>query len=99
MRATVKAMVFHGLGQIALDEASVPEAGINQAVIKVSITTICGTEGHISRQEWPVGQGRSRGRAAVGTIHELGPRVKRFSLWQRVLIPAITTFGSCFFCL
>jgi D-arabinose 1-dehydrogenase-like Zn-dependent alcohol dehydrogenase len=99
MRATVKAMVIHGLGQIALDEASVLEAGINQAVIKVSFTSICGTDGHISRQEWPVGQGRIRRRAALGTIHEVGPRVKRFSVWQSVLIPAITPCGSCFFCL
>ena len=99
MPITMRALVFHGPDQLAIDEVPVPRAGVNQAVVKVSLTTICGTDVHISREEWPVNKGRILGHEAVGTIHEIGPGVEGFEIGQRVLIPAITPCGSCFYCL
>lgn len=96
---TMKAMVFRGSGEIGLEEVPMPHPGINEAVVKVSLTTICGTDVHISRQEWPVSRGRVLGHEAVGTISELGPGVEGFHLGQRVLVPAITPCGTCFYCL
>jgi threonine dehydrogenase-like Zn-dependent dehydrogenase len=99
MTKTMRALVFHGDNDIRIDEVPVPNAGLNQAVVKVSLTTICGTDVHIMRQEWPVAKGRILGHEAVGTVHELGPGVSGFHVGQRVLVPAITPCGTCFYCL
>jgi threonine dehydrogenase-like Zn-dependent dehydrogenase len=95
----MRALVFHGDGQIGLDEVPLPEAGPSEAVVRVSLTTICGTDVHIMREEWPVARGRVLGHEAVGTIHELGQGIEGFQVGQRVLVPAITPCGSCFYCL
>ena len=99
MPKTMRALVFHGDGQIGLDEVPLPEAGPSEAVVRVSLTTICGTDVHIMREEWPVARGRVLGHEAVGTIHELGQGIEGFHVGQRVLVPAITPCGSCFCCL
>lgn len=99
MPKTMRALVFHGDGQIGLDEVPLPEAGPSEAVVRVSLTTICGTDVHIMREEWPVARGRVLGHEAVGTIHELGQGIEGFQVGQRVLVPAITPCGSCFYCL
>ncbi len=99
MPKTMRALVFHGGGQIGLDEVPLPEAGPSEAVVRVSLTTICGTDVHIMREEWPVARGRVLGHEAVGTIHELGQGIEGFQVGQRVLVPAITPCGSCFYCL
>jgi alcohol dehydrogenase len=96
---TMRALVFHGGGQIGLDEVPLPKAGPSEAVVRVSLTTICGTDVHIMREEWPVARGRVLGHEAVGTIHELGQGIEGFQVGQRVLVPAITPCGSCFYCL
>jgi threonine dehydrogenase-like Zn-dependent dehydrogenase len=95
----MRALVFHGDGQIGLDEVPLPEAGPSEAVVRVSLTTICGSDVHIMREEWPVARGRVLGHEAVGTIHELGQGIEGFRVGQRVLVPAITPCGSCFYCL
>jgi threonine dehydrogenase-like Zn-dependent dehydrogenase len=95
----MRALVFHGGGQIGLDEVPLPKAGPSEAVVRVSLTTICGTDVHIMREEWPVARGRVLGHEAVGTIHELGQGIEGFQVGQRVLVPAITPCGSCFYCL
>ena len=99
MPKTMRALVFHGDGQIGLDEVPLPKAGPSEAVVRVSLTTICGTDVHIMREEWPVARGRVLGHEAVGTIHELGQGIEGFQVGQRVLVPAITPCGSCFYCL
>jgi alcohol dehydrogenase len=96
---TMRALVFHGGGQIGLDEVPLPKAGPSEAVVRVSLTTICGTDVHIMREEWPVARGRVLGHEAVGTIHDLGQGIEGFQVGQRVLVPAITPCGSCFYCL
>ena len=99
MPKTMRALVFHGDGQIGLDEVPLPKAGPSEAVVRVSLTTICGSDVHIMREEWPVARGRVLGHEAVGTIHDLGQGIEGFQVGQRVLVPAITPCGSCFYCL
>ena len=51
---TMKAAVFVKPGQIVLDEKPVPEVGPGQALVKITTTTICGTDVHILKGEYPV---------------------------------------------
>lgn len=96
---TMKALVFHGVNHIALETVQAPKAGQGEAVIRVTTTTICGTDVHILKGEYPVKPGLIIGHEAVGVIHELGPGVTDYSVGDRVLVGAITPCGQCSTCL
>jgi alcohol dehydrogenase len=95
---TMRAAVFEAPDRIVLSERPLPACGPNDAIVKVSMTTICGTDVHILRGEYPVAPGTIVGHEPVGVIHELGPAVEGYTVGQRVLVGAITPCGSCFFC-
>ena len=95
----MKANVFRGPGRFGLEEKPIPTAGVGDAVIQVRLTTICGTDIHIVRGEYPVAPGLTIGHEAVGVIHELGLGVTGYQVGQRVLVGAITPCGQCEPCL
>ena len=95
----MKANVFHGPGHFSLEEKPIPIPGYGEAVIKVRLTTICGTDIHIVKGEYPVKPGLTIGHEAVGIIHELGPGLTGYAIGQRVLVGAITPCGQCEPCL
>ena len=95
----MKANVFISPGHFGLEEKPIPTAGYGEAVIKVRLTTICGTDIHIVKGEYPVKPGLTIGHEAVGTIHELGPGVTGYEIGERVLVGAITPCGQCDPCL
>jgi threonine dehydrogenase-like Zn-dependent dehydrogenase len=94
----MRAAVFHGREDISLEERPVPACGPNDAIVKITLTTICGTDVHIWREEYPVAPGRIVGHEPVGVIHELGSAVSGYEVGDRVLVGAITPCGTCFFC-
>src|SRR5271169_780934 len=96
---TMKALVFHGPGQIGVEQVSIPRPGPGEAVIRVTLTTICGTDLHILKGEYPVRPGLVIGHEPVGVIHELGVGVTGYEVGDRVLVGAITPCGQCQFCL
>lgn len=96
---TMRAAVFHGIGDVRVDDVPRPRAGTGQAVIRVTLTTICGTDLHILRGEYRVQHGLILGHEPVGVIEELGPGVEGYSVGQRVLVGAITPCGQCRACL
>jgi alcohol dehydrogenase len=98
MTDTMKAAVFEGKNRIAIEERPVPRCGPSDAIVKVTLTTICGTDVHIWREEYPVEQGRIVGHEPVGVIHQLGEAVQGYELGERVLVGAITPCGTCFYC-
>jgi threonine dehydrogenase-like Zn-dependent dehydrogenase len=65
----------------------------------VRLTTICGTDIHIIKGEYPVKPGLTIGHEAVGVIHEAGPGLTGYERGQRVLVGAITPCGQCEACL
>jgi len=95
----MKANVFRGKDKFGLEEKPIPTAGFGEAVVKVRLTTVCGTDIHIIRGEYPVVPGLTIGHEAVGVIHELGPGVTGYQIGQRVLVGAITPCGQCEPCL
>ncbi len=97
---TMKAVVFRGTGRIALEDVPRPRARAGEAVIRVTTTTICGTDVHIVRGEYPVKPGLILGHEPVGVIEELGAGLEdEYSVGQRVIVGAITPCGQCFYCL
>src|ERR1044072_2986113 len=95
----MKANVFRGKNNIRIEEVDKPRAGVGEAVIRVTLTTICGTDIHIFRGEYPVKPGLVIGHEPVGVIEELGEGVMGYEIGDRVLVGAITPCGQCRACL
>jgi alcohol dehydrogenase len=95
----MKANVFHGKNDIRIQEVEKPRARVGEAVIRVTLTTICGTDLHIVRGEYPVVPGLVIGHEPVGVIEELGDGVTGYQIGDRVLVGAITPCGQCRACL
>src|ERR1700686_4961939 len=95
----MKALVLHGPGQISLETVPIPKARAGEGAIRVTLTTICGTDLHILKGEYPVKPGLVIGHEPVGIIHEIGDGVAGYEIGDRVLVGAITPCGQCNFCL
>ena len=97
--ARMKAAIFVEPGRIVLDEKPIPEVGPLDALLRVTTTTICGTDVHILKGEYPVARGLTIGHEPVGTIERLGSAVRGFHEGQRVIAGAITPSGFSNACL
>ena len=95
----MKAAVFVDSGRIVLEEKPIPKVGPLDALLRVTTTTICGTDVHILRGEYPVARGLTVGHEPVGVIEELGAAVTGYEIGQRVIAGAITPCGQCHTCL
>ena len=95
----MRAAVFTQRGKIELREVPRPAPGPGQVLVKVSLTTICGTDVHILNGEYPVKPGLIVGHEPVGTIEAIGPGVTGFAKGDRVIAGAITPCGQCRACL
>jgi alcohol dehydrogenase len=95
----MKAAVFVKPGGIVLDEKPIPDIGPLDALIRVTTTTICGTDIHILKGEYPVAPGLTIGHEPVGVIEKLGSSVIGFHEGQRVIAGAITPSGHSSACL
>ena len=97
--AIMKAAVFVEKNRIVLDDKPIPEVGPLDALIRITTTTICGTDVHILRGEYPVAKGLTVGHEPVGIIERLGSQVRGFVEGQRVIAGAITPSGQSYACL
>jgi alcohol dehydrogenase len=93
----MKALVYHGPGRKAWEEKPRPViAQPTDAVVRITTTTICGTDLHILKGDVPsVTDGRILGHEGVGVIEEIGSAVTRFRAGDRALISCITADGIC----
>jgi alcohol dehydrogenase len=97
--AKMKAAIFVEPGRIVLDEKPIPKVGPLDALIRITTTTICGTDVHILKGEYPVAKGLTVGHEPVGVIEKLGSAVQGYKEGQRVIAGAITPSGYSNACL
>jgi threonine dehydrogenase-like Zn-dependent dehydrogenase len=97
--AKMRAAIFVEPGRIVLDEKPVPDVGVLDALVRVTTTTICGTDVHILKGEYPVARGLTIGHEPVGVIEKLGSAVQGYREGQRVIAGAITPSGWSHACL
>jgi alcohol dehydrogenase len=97
---TMKALVYHGPGKRAWEDKPRPRlAKATDAVVRVTTTTICGTDLHILKGDVPtVTDGRILGHEGVGIVEEAGTGVSRVKKGDKVLISCITSCGTCSLC-
>jgi alcohol dehydrogenase len=96
----MKALVYQGPGKKALEERQKPEIkSPTDAIVRITKTTICGTDLHILKGDVPTCQpGRILGHEGVGVIDTVGVAVTAFKPGDRVLISCITACGKCVYC-
>ncbi|MEJ0069373.1 MAG: zinc-dependent alcohol dehydrogenase family protein [Pseudomonadota bacterium] len=96
----MKALVYRGPGKKALEERPKPViAAPTDAIVRVTKTTICGTDLHILNGDVPSCQpGRILGHEGVGIVDTVGPAVTSLKPGDRVLVSCISACGTCFYC-
>lgn len=96
----MKAVVFHGIGDIRLD--NVPEPKIQEptdAIIRLTASAICGTDLHMIRGTFTgMKPGTILGHEGVGIVEEIGPNVRNLRVGDRVVVPSTIGCGSCSYC-
>ncbi len=95
----MKAAIFIEPGRIVLEEKPIPAVGPTDALIRITTTTICGTDIHILKGEYPVARRLTIGHEPVGVIEKLGSAVTGYKEGQRVIAGAITPSGYSNACL
>jgi alcohol dehydrogenase len=96
-QGVMKALVYHGPGRRAWEDKPRPVIEkATDAIVKISTSTICGTDLHILKGDVPsVAEGRILGHEGVGTVEETGKGVATFGRGDKVLISCITSCGRC----
>jgi len=96
----MKAFVYLGVGKKALQDHAKPEiTAPTDAIVKITKTTICGTDLHILKGDLPSCEpGRILGHEGVGVIDSVGPAVTAFKTGDRVLISCVSACGKCEYC-
>ncbi len=96
----MKALVYRGPGQRALEDVPKPEIQLaTDAIVRITKTTICGTDLHILKGDVPsVLDGRILGHEGVGVVEQVGTNVSTFNVGDHVLISCITSCGKCVNC-
>ncbi|MCW8193925.1 glutathione-dependent formaldehyde dehydrogenase [Proteobacteria bacterium 005FR1] len=96
----MKAVVFHGIGDIRLDD--VPEPTLQaetDAIVRLTTSAICGTDLHFVRGTMPgMKEGTILGHEGVGVVEQLGSDVRNISVGDRVVIPSTIACGYCAYC-
>lgn len=98
MAMMMKAATFIEPGRIEVADKPIPEIGDNDALLKITTTTICGTDVHILKGEYPVEKGLTIGHEPVGIIEKLGKNVQGYQEGQRVIAGAICPSFTSYAC-
>ena len=96
----MKALVYQGPGKKALEDRPMPEIVVStDAIVKITKTTICGTDLHILKGDVPTcTPGRVLGHEGVGVVEKVGAGVTSVKPGDHVLISCITSCGKCHYC-
>lgn len=96
----MKAVVFHEIGDIRLDDVSEPKIeNATDAIVRITASAICGTDLHMIRGTMgPMVPGTIMGHEAVGIVEQVGPGVRNLREGDRVVIPSTIACGYCSFC-
>src|SRR4051812_19580520 len=96
----MRAVVFHGVGDIRLDDVPEPELKhAEDAIVGLTASAICGTDLHFVRGTMAgVKPGRILGHEGVGVVEQIGERVRNFAPGDRVVICSTIGCGTCSYC-
>lgn len=95
----MRALLRTGPAEIRMGELPVPRAGHDDVVLRVTLTTVCGSDMHVLQWPLPGGEPIAMGHEAVGVLQEVGPGVEGFAPGDRVAVSCLSPCGRCSNCL
>jgi alcohol dehydrogenase len=97
---TMKALVYHGPGKYAWEDKACPTIQYpGDAIVRITTSTICGTDLHILKGDLPaVTDGRILGHEGIGLVEQVGNGVSEFHVGDKVIISCVTACLKCDFC-
>src|SRR5487761_905548 len=95
----MRALTFQAEGDVKVIDVPKPSIkGSGEALVKVTLGAVCGSDLHILHGHTPINQGAVLGHEVVGVIEEVGGEVKRFKPGDRVVASFFTSCGHCALC-
>ena len=96
----MKAVVYHGIGDIRLDNIKEPSLKHDSdAIVRLTASAICGTDLHFVRGTVPgMQEGTVLGHEGVGVVEEVAKGVRNIRAGDRVVIPSTIACGNCSYC-
>src|SRR5438128_1162306 len=95
----MKALTYQGVGDVKVVEVPKPAiTGSGQALVKITLGAVCGSDLHILHGNMPINEGAVLGHEFVGVVEEVGPNVERFKPGDRVVSSFFTACGHCALC-
>ena len=95
----MKALTFQGEGNVKVVDVPMPSIkGSGDALVKVTLGAVCGSDLHILHGHTPMNQGAVLGHEFVGVVESAGSEVKRFKPGDRVVASFFTSCGHCALC-
>ncbi|HYT11402.1 MAG TPA: alcohol dehydrogenase family protein [Candidatus Nitrosopolaris sp.] len=95
----MKAAVYQGEGEVQVTDVPKPSiTGASEALVKVTLGAICGSDLHIYHGNIPISPGKVLGHEFVGVVEDIGSEVKRFKPGDRVVSSFFTSCGVCAYC-
>jgi threonine dehydrogenase-like Zn-dependent dehydrogenase len=95
----MRAAVYRDVGRV--EAADVPDPAIEDpadAIVRVRVAAICGSDLHFFHGKAPLEPGETIGHEAVGVVESTGPGVARFAPGDRVVVSFVIACGACWFC-
>jgi alcohol dehydrogenase len=95
----MRAVVYRGVGQVEVRDVADPQIEEpGDAIVRVSLTAICGSDLHLFHGKAPLEPGDTIGHEAIGVVERVGPEVTRFAAGDRVVVSFTVADGTCWFC-
>ncbi len=95
----MRAVIYRGPGEMVVEERPKPEiAAPGDALVRITMTTICGTDLRIFWGMFPFPPGTAVGHEFVGVVEAVGTGVRRLHVGQRVVAPFLLSCGTCHYC-
>lgn len=96
----MRAVCWHDTQDVRLEDVSDPEVlNPRDAVVRITLTTICGSDLHIYDGLVPtMEKGDIIGHEIVGQVVEVGSEVKKIRVGDRVVVVSIIGCGQCWYC-
>ena len=95
----MRAVVYRGVGVVEVDDVPDPEiVEPTDAIVRVGLTAICGSDLHLLHGKAPLEPGDTIGHEAIGVVEQTGPDVTRFGPGDRVVVSFTVADGTCWFC-
>jgi L-iditol 2-dehydrogenase len=93
--------VLHGREDVRIEQVPVPHAEAGELIVRVGVALTCGTDLKVFRRGYHakmIVPPALFGHEQAGTVVEVGERVSRFRVGDRVVALNSAPCGNCFFC-